>query len=199
MIKILLDFLNNNLGIITLFVGSFVVGLYIRQKKDYKREIAKLILQEIRYAERQIKIARERGNVFLLSNTLLPTNSWYSNVHLFVSDLEETDRDSISDFYSKTAFLDKVITEITEYKINKIVPVPITKTPTQPILTPPGGSITVALQGGGAAPLQEVVVQQYQLSAEIILNEVAGQIEFLYNTPAADKLRALSRRKWNQI
>ena len=201
-ISLLLGFLNKNIGLITLSVGGFAIALYIHQKKDYKRDVAKLILQEIRYAESQIKVARERNNVFLLSNRLLPTNNWYGNVHLFVGDLEETDRDSISDFYSKVSFLDKVISHITEFKINNIIPIDV-RLQQMPTFIPARGSITVAPQGDAALPPQlppqGIITQQFQLNAEIILKEVTDTVEFLYNTPAADKLRELSRKKWYQI
>lgn len=47
----ILRFLNNNIGLITLVVGLSAIYLYLKQKVDSKRDIAKLILQEIRYAE----------------------------------------------------------------------------------------------------------------------------------------------------
>lgn len=191
-----LDFLNNNLGIITLLVGSIAIGLYVHQKRDYKKGIAKLILQEIRYAEKQIKIARERNNIFLLSNTLLPTNSWYNNIHLFVNDLEETDRDSISDFYAKVSFLDRVISNITQFKISQFIPKKEVKSIIQPKIIQQNESIT--FQGVPMGGVQEISVPEFQLSAEIILKEVADQIEFLYNTPAASKLWGISRKKWYQ-
>mgnify|MGYP001570456193 FL=1 len=184
----ILALLNGNLGLITLVVGCFVIILYIRQRNDHKRELARLVLEEIRYAEKHIKIARERNNIFLLTNKLLPTNSWYSNIHLFVNDFKETDRDSISDFYSKVVFLDRAIDKIAEFKISNItstMPLPATA-----IISPTGT----------AAPISpQIAIPQFQLSAEIILKEIADRVEFLYNTPAADKLRELSERKWYQL
>jgi hypothetical protein len=194
--NLIFDFLNNNLGVITLLVGSIAIGLYIHQKRDYKKGIAKLILQEIRYAEKQIKIARERSNIFLLSNALLPTNSWYNNIHLFVYDLEETDRDSISDFYAKVSFLDRVIGNITQFKINQLTLKKETRSVLQPRLIQQDEPGTFS--GAPAGNVQEIPITEFQLSAEIILKEVADQIAFLYNTPAAAKLREISRRKWYQ-
>lgn len=186
-------FLNSGffIALVTLGVGLFAIYLYIHQRNDHKRDIAKLILQEIRYAERHIKIARERKNVFLLSNKLLPTCSWYDNIYMFVNDLEETERDTISDFYSKVNFLDKAIAKITEFKINNITPTQVTETISQP-------SVSIPSSGPSTMPGQ-VTLQQFQLSAEIILKEVADQVEFLFNTPAADRLRELSHREWYQI
>lgn len=195
MFTVALNFLNGNLGVITLIVGSFAIALYIYQKKDHKREIARLILEEIRYAEKHIKVARERNNVFLLTNKLLPTNSWYNNIHLFVNDFRETDRDSISDFYSKVVFLDRAIDKIAEFKISNLTPIQTTLS--IPAGVVPGGS-TGAVPTGIPSP-SSVVVSQFQLSAEVILKEITDKVEFLYNTPAADKLRELSKRKWYKL
>lgn len=162
----ILNLLNTNLGLITLVVGCFAIGLYVHQKKDHKREIARLILEEIRYAEKHIKIARERNNVFLLTNKLLPTNSWYSNIHLFVNDFRETDRDSISDFYSKVVFIDRLIDKITEFKISQMQPTSIS-------ITPPA-SISPALGTSAATPASPtpspipVTVQQFQTGQDYI-------------------------------
>ena len=181
----LVDFINENLGVITLVVGFFAILLYIYQKNEKKRELARLIFQEIRCAEKHVKIARERNNVFLLTNKLLPTNSWYSNIHLFVNDFEETDRDSISDFYSKVTFLDRTIEKISDFKTSNLSPVSVSM-PSVAVAQP-------ATSGGTPTP---PLVTQFQLSAEIILKDVADKVEFLYNTSAADKLRELAKRKW---
>jgi len=56
-IKILVSipsFFNSNIGVVTLLVGLFAIYLYLKQKKDYKKNAAKLILQEVRYAEQKI-------------------------------------------------------------------------------------------------------------------------------------------------
>ena len=47
----ILDFLNNNIGLITLVVGALAYFIYWKQKRDNKRNAAKIILQEIRRAE----------------------------------------------------------------------------------------------------------------------------------------------------
>jgi len=178
------DFLNSNLlqTIATILAAFIAYLIYLGQRADYKRGVAKSILQEIRYAEKQIKIAKERNNIFLISNTLLPTNNWYSNVNLFINDLEETDRDSISDFYSKVTFLDKSIGKIAEVKAKTLNPISTMVTP------------TVSIPSNN--PINAV---QFQLGAEVALQEITDQVEFLYNTPAANKLRELSKRKWYQL
>jgi hypothetical protein len=189
-----LNFLNANLGLITLVVGCFAIGIYIHQKRDHKREIARVILEEIRYAEQHFKIARDRKNVFLLTKKLLPTNGWYTNIYLFISDFTETDRDSISSFYSYIIFIDRLIDKITEFKtsnFNIIQTMPMQ-------VAPPVGTGPTALPAAGSV-MPPIPIQQVQLSAEIVLQEIADKVELLYNTPAADKLRELSQRKWYQL
>lgn len=92
----MIDFLNSNLlvSIVTFVVGGFAIGIYIKQKIDQEKDAAKLILQEIRYAEQQIRIFRVLGS-YPLADKLLPTNSWHKNINLFVGKLKETEIDLI--------------------------------------------------------------------------------------------------------
>lgn len=181
--QIFLDILNNNLGLITLIVGVVAVFLYFRQKKDKKREIARLILQEVRYAEQAIKeFKRHLG--YKLSDRLLPTNSWNTNIHMFVSDFSETDIDSISKFYSKISYIDVMIQKISDQmndpkNLEKIKQeIEKAKTSGQP------SSITIEM----VSPISNNILIETSLS-----------VEFLYNTPAAEKLRSISKRKWYQL
>jgi hypothetical protein len=61
---------------------------------------------------------------------------------------------------------------------------------------------------GGVVPqqvTQQQVIQMVQVPAlgELItiqlLAEVSSSVEFLYNTPAVEKLRKISERKWYQV
>lgn len=45
----LIDFLN---PVVTLVVGLLAIYLYIKQKRDNKKDAALLIVQEVRYAEK---------------------------------------------------------------------------------------------------------------------------------------------------
>jgi len=127
----LLQSLNNYLGLITLavgFVGFSAIYLYIKQKVDRKRDAAMLILQEIRYAEQQIRDSGKGSRGYFLASKLLPTNSWNDNIHLFIKDLKETEIDMISRFYASTAYIDSLIAERSKQKIHptSIVPMPPT-------------------------------------------------------------------------
>jgi len=122
----ILDFLkllNDYVGFITLLVGSVAIWTYNKQKQDVKRKAAKLILQEIRYAEQIIRNARTQasGN-YSLSDKLLPINSWHENIDLFVKDLKESHIDLISRFFSQAQYLDVIIRSISDKKCQKEIP-----------------------------------------------------------------------------
>lgn len=179
-----LSFLNNNPGLMTLLVGGFAIYLYLKQKADYKRNAAKLILQEIRYAEQQIRNAKTHEDRYYLADKLLPTNSWHANIHLFVEDLKEIEIDLISRFYSHSSYLDIVIEKVSDKK-NDIM-VPVSMNPSAPVQKSDNANIPIP-------------IQTFQLNADNILKEVSDKIEFIYNTPAIDKLRIISEKKWHQL
>ncbi len=228
-IFIIFDFFNKGLGLITLIVGSFAIALYIAQKKEYKRNIAQLIDQEIRYAENQITNSHiiTKGNYYL-AHKLLPTNHWYKNINLFMKDFNETKIDKISRFYSQVEYLDEIIKKISDYK-NDILKETIVSN--GKILAKADISIAVELheiknlltaklqleQGHNlqigetkdatqgynvqqASSTHKVdIIVERKLMAEDILNEVSNKIEFIYNTPIGEKFRDISKKKWHQF
>lgn len=173
-------FLDSNFftGTVTLIAGLVVVFLYLRQKYDGQRDAAKLILQEIRYAEQTIRIAKEHNYDYYLANKLLPTNSWHKNIHYFVHDLKETDIDLISRFYSHSSYIDVLIEKISDKKND--------------LLTPKSISNSIGVVPATPTP---TVIQEFELSTSGILREVSEKVEFIYNTPAIDKLRLISEKK----
>jgi len=191
----ILQFLNDNIGSITLIVGLLAIYLYIKQKADRKRGTAKLILQEIRYAEQQIRNSGRGGRGYSLSSRLLPTNSWDDNIHLFIKDLKEIEIDMISEFYSQAAYIDSLIAERSKQKLNQ-------KFSVQPVN--PVGQSDAPTENIPQQPTPQQIAQIVQVPNlnELItinlLTEFSSKIEFLYNTPAAEKLRQISERKWYQ-
>ncbi len=180
MIGKIIKFFNSNFFVA--LVGGSAIYLYIKQRKDSKRDIARLILQEIRYAEHQIRIARDQGYNYYLANKLLPTNNWDNNIHLFVKDLKETQIDLITRFYANAAYLDHIISIISRQKSQLMVPV--------------GQQQTLPI-----SPEESVqqAPQQFELNASRILKDVSGKIEFIYNTPIVDKLRKIAEKKWYHL
>ncbi len=181
-------FLNSQLfvALVTFFVGFFAIVLYVKQKKDYKRQAGSLILQEIRYAEQLIRNSLENSFRYKLADELLPTNSWNDNVHLFLEDLEETEIDLISRFYSKANYLDILIGKISDYKNQPKQP---------PIITAPNQN----QQMPAFQPPQQIFLQMPldpMQSTQDIIREVSQGIEFVYNTPVGEKLKTLSHKKF---
>ncbi len=170
-------------GSTTLLVGAFAIFLYFRQKKDKKREIAKLILQEVRYAEQMIKEFK-RHNQYKLHDRLLPTNNWNLNIHMFVSDFSETEIDSISKFYAQVSYIDVIIQKISDQNND---PETVKK-------------ITDELQRmRESGQTGTVAIQMVSPISDLVLKDTSLNVEFLYNTPAAEKLRKLSKGKLYQI
>lgn len=192
---IIFQFLNDNIGLVTFIVGFLAIYLYVKQKADRKRDTARLILQEIRYAEQQIRNSGRGGRGYSLSSRLLPTNSWDDNIHIFINNLKETDIDMISEFYSQAAYIDSLIVERSKQKLNQKFSVQ----PVNPVEQSGVPSESIPQQPTPQQIAQ--IVQVPNLNEHITINlltEFSSKIEFLYNTPAAEKLRQISEKKWYQ-
>ena len=187
----LLGLINDNIGLVTLLVGGFAIYLYLRQRKDKKRDAAGLILQEIRYAEQQIRNSQRGARGYSLSSKLLPTNSWNDNIHLFIKDLKETEIDLISGFYSQATFIDYLIAERAEQKLHQ-------QFEARPVPPAQGDTLPPELTQQQIAQLVQVPNPNEQITVGI-LNDISRNIEYLYNTPAVDKLRKIAERKWYEI
>jgi hypothetical protein len=187
----IVKFLNSGffIAVVTFVVGFSAIYLYKKQQSDNKRDAAKLIIQEIRYAEQQVRNVRmlsiSEPNYYM-GYTLLPTNSWHKNINLFVNDLSENQIDLISNFYSQAAYLDELIKIISNEK-NKIW----------------NGIENIVLANGNVLVKNHVVLpngfnvpdnQIYHLQTNQALADVTNRIEFIYNSPAVDKLRAITEK-----
>lgn len=180
-------------AILTLFAAFIAYYLYLKQKQDQRRDIASLILQEIRSAEQRIREARARDHAYRLSETLLPTNSWNNSIHLFISELKESGADTISRFYSSVEFLDYLIRKIADQKIS-----PTTSVPSVPIVAHQN-SLPVSMPAGMPLPMPQQPAQiQIKFiatgNAQMILKEVSSEVEFIYNSPAVDVLRKIAEQ-----
>jgi len=163
-----------------------------------------LILQEIRYAEQQIRNSGRGTKGYSLSSKLLPTNSWNDNIHLFTRYLKETQIDMISEFYAKATYIDFLIAERSRQRINPKLSIrtlsqgvqssaSVTAQPTIPVDVIPDQP----------TPQQVAQIVQIPTPDELItihlLTEISSSIEFLYNTPAVEKLRKISEKRWYQL
>lgn len=226
----IISILNSNffIAIVTLFVGGFAIGLYKKQKSDYKRDVALLILQEIRYAEHQVRSSRDfslNAENYPLSTKLLPTNSWYKNIHLFMGDFEQPQIDAISRFYAEVEYIDLVIERISDYKTS-IIEEELSDLSGKVIQREEISSDRLYLRGivnllasqrnlvrdeagqNGNPPQTVSGVSNLQmqpppminilrrLKANSILKEVSSKVEFIYNTPIGEKFRNIAENKW---
>ncbi len=225
--EIVIAIFNSNffIAIVTLAVGGFAIGLYKKQKNDYKRDVALLILQEIRYAEQQVRSSRAfspNAEDYPLSIKLLPTNSWYKNIHLFMGDFEQQQIDAISRFYAQVEYIDLVIERISDYKtslieqsvsdlsgrviqreevlpdriyLNRIVNLLASQRKEES-----GQDNNISQTSSSASNLQtqQSVTMKIlmRLKASSILKEVSSKVEFIYNTPVGERFRNIAKKKW---
>lgn len=101
------------IALITLLVGSFAIGLYITQKRDYKRDSASIILMEIRHAEQVIDRMKASGiEISNATHILLPTNNWAKYNYLFIKDLDRDELDLINNFYNQCSVIDNALSQM---------------------------------------------------------------------------------------
>lgn len=165
-----------------LVTGLFALMVYFHQKSSFKRDAALLILQEIRFAEAQVKKYNPTVG-FQFYEKLLPTDNWNKNIHLFVNDFEESQIDAISLFYAKTHYLDDVITKFSELVLtNKLVP-------------------TINVIQNNAASNQSPIVPVRIPAQDLLDGVVFGlKMELIHNSAVGQRLRNLSKRKhWYSI
>lgn len=116
------DFIRSNFltSLITLIVGGIAIILYLAQKKDSKKDAAKIILQEIRRAEQIIDSYKESG-MYQFNKRIIATNSWNKNIHYFVGELDNDELDKISDLYSTGEYLDYVVKRVSDIGLDYMV------------------------------------------------------------------------------
>jgi hypothetical protein len=174
----LLNAFNKAVGLITFGVGFIAIYVYLKQKRDHKRDAALLILQEIRYAEQSVRNYKT-NQTYSFTEKILPTSNWHKNIHLFVNDLKEIEIDLISKFYSKAAYLDGVISKLAQHSTSELLK------PATPLeIRDEKGKKTRIATSNMKNELQELI------------KDISDNIEFIYNTPVTSKLRTLSDRKW---
>ncbi len=160
-------------GAVALLGVGIAYFLYLRARKDGKRDAAKLIFQEIRYAEAKITAYRVHHS-YTFTEKILPTNSWHKNIGLFVNDLDETELDRISKFYSNAAYLDEVIRTISDKYVNDAL---------SPLPNPPDGATRIET-GNLPGPLGELI------------KAISDVIEGASQTTAGQKLHQISDDRW---
>ncbi len=102
--------LNTYPSLVTFLVGLIAFFLYTKQQQDTKKEIATIIVNEIRYAEEKIKEIKKDLNRLdhnFFPELLLPQNTWVKYQHLFIKDLDPIDEyPTVQNFYSNCSIID---------------------------------------------------------------------------------------------
>lgn len=96
----------------TFVVGTIAILLYVKQRKDQKRDAANVIIAEIRQAERLIDQFKKRGVSNDILFKILPSNNWKKYNYLFINDLDQDEIEQINNFYSQCLVLDNAIDQI---------------------------------------------------------------------------------------
>lgn len=171
-----LSFIDRHDWAITIIVGLFAYIIYRIGRFDKKKDAAKLILQEIRYADQKVKNYRTY-NSYNFTEKILPTNSWNTNINLFIRELTESQLDLISKFFSSATYLDDVIKSISDSRNYEWIQKD----------NPLDNQLTNVAMGTGGLSSSE--------GAKKLIEAISKDIESIYNTPAADKLREISEKK----
>lgn len=87
-------------GIATILTGIVALIVYSSQKRDKKINAARIILSEIRKAEKGIEdIPPLLGILGSDLPSVLPTNSWSKQSYLFASDFDQDELEELNSFY----------------------------------------------------------------------------------------------------
>ncbi len=85
-----------------------VVAIYFGQLRKERREAARILLMEIRNAEKTITDIKNSGIVTEMTS-LLPVSNWQKFQHLFISDLNQDELILLNDFYNLCAIVQQEI------------------------------------------------------------------------------------------
>lgn len=182
------NLVNSNffLAIVTLLVGGIAISLYLVQKRNRKRDTARTIIQEIRRAENIISDYKKTGS-YHFSKRIIAINSWTKNIYLFVGDLDNDEMDKISDLYSTSEYLDKLVGEISEITLKDEIE--------------RGKELLVQLQQQALIQLQQQNQQANIVIPSILpvwkgrLDTISLKIEPIYHSSITDKLKKIANLK----
>lgn len=188
-----MDYIN---PIATLITGLVAIILYYWENSKKRRDIAKIILQEIRRSEEIINEYKEH-NQYKFTKKIIATNSWAKNIHYFVGVLDQDELDKISNLYSTGHYLDNLIEKISDVmfdfekeefskKINQIKNLsPIKKVDTETTEK----SETKNIQQDPIIPLNI----QIPSPGKPMLDEISNKYEPIYHSSICEKLKKIAK------
>ncbi|MDR1904819.1 MAG: hypothetical protein LBQ88_21375 [Treponema sp.] len=103
-----MEILNSNLlqTVIIFLTGSIALIIYFANKISEKKDAARIILNEIRLAEKAIIEIKNNKAITELS-IILPNNTWQFKKHFFLKDLDQDELNLINDFYYKCTYAEQ--------------------------------------------------------------------------------------------
>ncbi len=87
---------------------AIAVILYLWKVKIDKRNAARVLLMEIRNAERTLKVIKESG-VIAETTFVMPVSSWKKFQHYFVKDFDIDELDDLNHFYNLCILIQKEV------------------------------------------------------------------------------------------
>jgi hypothetical protein len=113
LINEIIKFLNSNsfAGFATLFTGLIALLVYFRQKSEEKVKAARIILTEIRNAEREVQEISSRLDAQPMEDfpSVLPINSWKVYSHLFARDFDSDELELLTNFYGNCEQIEEYV------------------------------------------------------------------------------------------
>lgn len=199
------SFVNSNffLALITLIVGGIAIYLYLIEKRNKKRDAAKIILQEVRRAEDIISDYKEHRQ-YKFTKKIIATNSWAKNIHYFVGDLNVDELDKISNLYSTGEYLDSIITKISDFNFKQMtseLEENLKKFKQQ--IQDNQNLIDPNSSGGNVQQGQHIISGQKNKEIEIqmpapwkeLLDEITDRYEPIYHSNIINKLNKIAKLK----
>ena len=117
------NFFNSNFfqSIITLGVGSYAFIIYRKKINDNRRNIAKIIVSELRNADSIIN-SMKSGTTISHKMHIITINNWDANKHLFIELLDRDEYRCIDDYYNSAALIDTysgLLVQHTAYQVEE--------------------------------------------------------------------------------
>jgi hypothetical protein len=101
-------------GFATLITGLVAWFVYLYGKRDRKIEIATILLNEIFVAEREINNIK-KNKIISDYVSVLPSNHWEINQHIFVKNFDVDELSKISEFYKSCSLAEDSLKSIRSY------------------------------------------------------------------------------------
>ncbi len=92
----------------TLLSVAIAILLYWWKVRVDKRNAARILLMEIRNAERTLKVIKESGTV-AETTFVMPVSSWKKLQHYFVKDFDSDELDDLNHFYNLCSLIQKEV------------------------------------------------------------------------------------------